>query len=264
MKTTTKAWIFTAALILFNIIYFWVRPEGRALTIVSDVLPIICALMAIIGMIFAVKSFKLYDRTKLAWILLLIGTIIFFCAESIYAVLEIILNIDVNEVFPTIADAFWLVGYAPFFVGLTLLVQGYRKSGFSLGPKKNYFFGVGTFVLITLLMTNQLFMPILEDAKTSNLSKFVYLYYPIADLLVIIPAMILVYITNLFGKARISRPWRYIAIGFLCMTTFDILYSYLSWNNMYGPGNFMDIFQNLSYLLIGLGGFYQKELIESV
>lgn len=264
MKTSTKAWIFTGALILFNIIFFWVKPEGKALTMVSDILPVICALLAIIGMSFAVRSFKLYDTIKLAWILLLAGIILFFCAESIYAVLELVLNIDVNEVFPTIADAFWLIGYAPLLAGLTLLVQGYKKSGFSLGAKKTYLFGICAFVVVTGLLINQLFMPILKDAETSKLAKFVYLYYPIADLLVIIPAMILAYITNLFGKARISRPWRYIAIGFLCMTTFDILYSYLSWNDMYGPGNFMDIFQNLSYLLIGLGGFYQKELIESV
>jgi hypothetical protein len=264
MKASTKTWIFTGILIIFNILFFWVKPEGKILTIVSDALPVISVLVSIIGMVWAVKSFQVFDQTKFAWILLLTGMVLFLCAESIYGVLEVIINVDVSEVFPTVADYFWMAGYIPIFTGLVMLVIGYKRSGFSFGAKKNYIFGISCFVLITALIIYKLLIPIIQDPKTGSRAIFVYLYYPIADLLVIIPAMILVYITNLFGKARISRPWRYISVGFLCMTTFDILYSYLNWNNMYGPGNFLDIFQNLSYLLIGLGGFYQKELIESV
>lgn len=264
MKTSAKIWIFTGILIIFNFLFFWVKPEGKILTIVSDALPVVCALVAVIGISFAVKSLHGLDQTKISWLLLLTGIFLFLCAESIYGFLEVLLNIDVNEVFPTTADYFWMVGYLPIFTGLVLLLNGYKKSGFSFGAKKNYYFGISCFVLITALIIYKLLIPIIQDPETERLAKFVYLYYPIADLFVIIPAMILAYITNLFGKGLISRPWRYIAVGFLCMTTFDIIYSYLSWNDMYGPGNFLDIFANLSYLLIGLGGFYQKELIESV
>jgi hypothetical protein len=264
MKASAKVLILTGALILFNIIFFWVKPEGKILTIVSDALPVFCALIALAGMALAVKSLQVFDTTKVAWILLLAGTFLFLCAESIYGILEVIMNVDVNEVFPTVADYFWMAGYFPIFAGLVMLTLGYKNTGFSFGEKKNYIFGISCFALITALIIYKLLIPIIQDPETETLAKFVYLFYPIADLFIIIPAMILAYITNLFGKGSISRPWRYIAIGFLCMTTFDIIYSYLSWNDMYGPGNFLDIFANLSYLLIGLGGIYQKELIESV
>jgi hypothetical protein len=264
MKASVKAWIFTGALIVFNIIFFWIKPEGRILTIVSDALPVICALLSIIGVAWAVKSFQGFDQTKLAWIMLLSGIILFFLAEFLYGYLEVIKNIDMNEVFPTIADYFWTAAYIPIFIGLVMLVIGYKKTGFSFGTKRNYIFGISFFVLITVLIIYKLLIPIIHDSETARLAKVMYLFYPVADLFVIVPALILVYITNLFGKGKISRPWRYIAMGFLCMTTFDIIYSYLSWNEMYGPGNFLDIFANLSYLLIGLGGLYQKELLESV
>ncbi|MDD5491157.1 MAG: hypothetical protein PHV60_00555 [bacterium] len=264
MKASGKIWIFTGMLIIFNILFFWVKPEGKILTIVSDALPVIGAIVSIIGIAWAVKSLHGFDQTKLAWIMLLIGMVLFLGAEAIYGTLEVILNVDVNEVFPTLADYVWMVGYIPIFTGLVMLVYGYKKSGFSFGAKKNYIVGISCFVLVTALIIYKLLIPIIQDPETGRMAKFVYLYYPIADLFIIIPAMILAYVTNLFGKGMISRPWRYIAVGFLCMTTFDIIYSYLNWNDMYGPGNFLDIFQNLSYLLIGLGGLFQKELIESV
>ena len=264
MKLSAKVWALTGMIMLFNIFFFWIKPEGKILTIVSDLLPVICVLVSIIGITCAVKNLHGFDQTKIAWIMLLIGMVLFLAAETTYGFLEVIMNIDVNEVFPTLADYFWMAGYLPIFIGLVMLVIGYKKSGFSFGSKSTYTFGISCFVLVTALIIYKLLIPIIQDPETERLAKFVYLYYPIADLFIIIPAMILAYITNLFGKGLISRPWRYIAVGFLCMTTFDIIYSYLSWNDMYGPGNFLDLLQNISYLLIGLGGIFQKELIESV
>ena len=265
MKASKRTWIFTVLLILFNALFFWLKPGGDfPLTVVSDLLPVIAAFVALLGIGSAVKSFSGMDQTKGAWLLLFIGMALFFCAECTYGALEVIFKVDVNKVFPTLADLFWTVAYAPIFIGLIMLVTGYRKSGLSFGRTSSYVFGLCAFMFITFTIANKLFTPIMNDPETGRLAKIVYLYYPMADLFVIIPAMILAYITYLFGKSLISRPWRYIALGFLCMTTFDIVYSYLSWNNMYNPGNFLDLFQNLSYLLIGLGGFYQKELLESI
>lgn len=265
MKITVKLWLFSVVLILFNLLWFWLKPGGdNLLTIVSDLLPIICVVIAIWGMFAAVRSFKTLDQIKVAWILLFCGIVLFSAGEFTYALLEIILKVDMNEVFPTIADLFWFAGYLPLIVGLSMLVYGYKKSGFSFGKKTKYIFGLCTLALITGLLIYRLFIPILKDTETGNLAKFAYLYYPIADLFLIIPSIILAYITNLFGDSHISRPWRYISIGFLCMTVSDVLYSYLSWNNMYGPGNPIDIAWNLGYLLIGLAGLYQKDLIESV
>jgi len=50
------------------------------------------------------------------------------------------------------------------------------------------------------------------------------------------------------------------------MTIADILYSYLSWVGLYGAANastYIDVAWNAGYLLIGLGGIYQMELIQS-
>jgi hypothetical protein len=79
----------------------------------------------------------------------------------------------------------------------------------------------------------------------------------------VIPAAILFYITSLFG-GTITRPWKYLTIGFISFTVADLLFSYLSWQDAYGSGNLIDVAWHLGYLIIGLSALYQRELIESI
>jgi uncharacterized membrane protein YhhN len=72
------------------------------------------------------------------------------------------------------------------------------------------------------------------------------------------------YITNLFGGGTISRPWKYLAFGFILFTIADLLYSYLGWQDLYGNGNLIDLAWHAGYLFIGLAGLYQRELVDSL
>jgi hypothetical protein len=44
----------------------------------------------------------------------------------------------------------------------------------------------------------------------------------------------------------------------------DLVYSYLSWEDLYGSGNLIDLAWNFGYLSIALAGLYQTELIKSL
>ncbi|MEW6066877.1 MAG: hypothetical protein AB1610_01060 [Nitrospirota bacterium] len=265
MKKSKTVFVFSLILIFFNLLFYSFQIGGEnILTIVSDFLPVICSIIACIGLNTAFRSFKTFDYTKISWLMLLLGIVLFFGGESTYAVLEVIFEVDMNETFPTLADYFWLAGYLPLFIGLAMTIYAYKRSGFPFGNVKMYSLISAIFVIITGGLIYLLLIPIIQDTETSFLEKFVYLFYPIGDLFLIIPAVFMIYITSLFGKGSISRPWKYIAAGFISMTIADILYSYLSWLDMYGAGNFIDVAWNIGYLLIGIGAFYQKELIESL
>jgi len=267
MKKSKMFWIFGLILVLMNIFFYFFKIGGEdVLKLVSDIFPIITVIACSIGLAAAFRSFEKFDYIKAAWFMLFLGIILFFGGESIYAILELIFKIDMNETFPTIADYSWLIGYLPLTVGLAMLIYGYKKSGFPFGNVKAYSFFTVLFITIAGGLIYLLLIPIIKDPETSIFAKFVYLFYPIGDLFLIVPAILLLYITYLFGKGRISRPWKYIAAGFIFMTVADILYSYLSWLGIYGAANasnYIDVAWNASYLLIGLGGLYQKELIES-
>ncbi len=264
MKKSSILWILSGVLLLINIIVYFTRWGGENfLTIFSDILPIICSLISSICLYRAYKAFKQFDFAKVAWLMIFIGISLFFIAESIYAILEIGFKLDMNSTFPSIADYFWCGAYVPVLIGLSMMFYGYKNSGLPLGNLKLY--GILSIILAIgfALTTYFLLVPIVKDPETDSLAKFFYLYYPIADIFLVIPALILMYITSLFGAGSISKPWKYLAFGFICITLGDLIYSYLSWEDLYGSGNFIDLAWHSGYLLIGLAGLYQEELIKS-
>jgi hypothetical protein len=231
---------------------------------VSNGLPIICSFISVICLFKAYQEFKQFDYAKIVWLFILVGIFMFFTAESIYAVLEIGYKLDMNTVFPTFADYIWCGGYLFIFIGLILMFIGYTKSGFPMGNKKQYtILAIIIFIIISSVISF-LLIPIIDDEKTTLAAKIFYLFYPIADSLVIIPAIILMYITSLFGRQSISRPWRFLAISFMFIAVADLLYSFLSWQGIYGNGNLIDLGWNCGYLSAGLAGLYQKEMVQSL
>ncbi len=263
MKKTKLLWIVTGVLIILNIFFYLTGFGGdTVLLYISDLLPIVCGLVASVSLFIAFKGFKEYDFTKIAWAMIFAGIALSFAAETLYGFLEIVLKTDMNEVFPTIADYFWCIGYIPLFIGLAMMFIGYKRSGFPMGNPKVYALLIFAYLILFAVISYYLLIPIINDPETNGLQTFFYLFYPIADIFLVIPAAILMYITSLFGKGTISRPWKYLTLGFLCFTFADLLYSYLSWQDNYGSGNMIDIAWHLGYLLIGLSALYQRELVE--
>lgn len=265
MKNSKKLLLVTIILLIVNIFVYTTKIGGSVvLQYVSDGLPIICSLISVLCLLSVYKAFKLFDYTKSVWLLILIGITMFCVAESLYAILEIAFKLDMNQIFPTYADYIWCTGYIPIFIGLMMMFIGYKNSGFPMGNKRQYMLiSILIFVIATCVIA-LLLIPIVQDSQTSTFAKTFYLFYPIADLLVVIPAIILMYITSLFGKGAISKPWKFLAIGFISFTVADLLYSYMSWLNLYGNGNLIDLAWNFGYLATGLAGLYQKELLQSL
>lgn len=264
MKKTTLLWIITALIMLFNLVVFLTNVGGETLLLyVSDLLPVLCAVIAIGFLFKAYRQFKEYDYAKISWLLTFIGIVLFSLGESLYAILEIGLGFDMNETFPSIADYVWCAGYLPLFVGMMLMFYGYKKGGLPMGNTKMYGFLSVIIAIIAFAVIIFLLIPVINDDETELIDKVFYLYYPIGDVFLVIPALILMYITSLFGRSAITIPWRLLALGYICFTVADLLYSYLSWQDLYGSGNPIDLAWNFGYLSIALAGLYQMELMKS-
>jgi len=265
MKKTKVIWIMGIALILANILFYWFRLGGDVvLQYVSDLLPVASSLIASISLIIAFTSFKTFDFIKISWLLLCVGIILFFLGESLYAILEIGLGMDMNESFPSIADIAWCAGYIPMLICLAMMLIGYVQSGLPLGKWLWYAVLSMIFIVVSASIVYYVLIPIMEDPESGVLAKVFSLFYPIADLFLLAPAFIIIYFTSMIGRGRLSRPWMYMAFGFFAFTVADLLYSYLSWTGAYENGNFIDVAWNAGYLLIALSAVTQSELIASV
>ncbi len=256
-------WIVTGIIILVNLLtYLWVK--GKALLYVSDLLPVVCAFLSLLGVLSAFRGFKTFDLAKIAWFLIFIGLLFNFIAESTYGFMEIVVQTDMNETFPTMADLFWCAAYLAFFSGLALMIVGYRRSGMPLGKLKTNIGLSLFFVIVSIIVIIFLCIPVISDDETDAFSKVVYLWYPIGDVLVVSMALMLISMMSQFGIGKISLPWILLASGFLFFTISDLLYSYLGWQELYHNGNLIDLGWNVGYLLIGLAGLYQRQLVESI
>ena len=265
MKNSKILWIIIILLILINLIGYLV-PWGneKSLMYFSDILPVIASGISLLCLFIAIIGFRSFDFTQKAWLMILLGMFLFYLAESIYGVLEVGLKIDMNETFPTFADYFWCAGYIPLFIGLGMMFFGYKKSGLPMGNPKLYIGLSFLFLILSFTVIYFLLIPIIKVPETNLISKIIYLFYPVADLFLVIPSAILMYITSLFGGGTISRPWKYLAFGFILFTIADLLYSYLGWQDLYGNGNLIDLAWHAGYLFIGLAGLYQRELVDSL
>jgi hypothetical protein len=265
-----KAWkppylIAGAAILTANLIFYVLKPGGETvLAVVSNILPVACSLIALICLSAAVASFKKFDRTKLAWIFLLACIALDAVAETSYAWMELGMGLDMNENFPSFADAFWISAYLPLFAFLILALRNYLNSGLPLGGKARYAAAIIIVAAIGAAVTAFVLLPILKDDEVGMMAKAFSAAYPIADILVLIPAAVLVLITLQFGSGAVVEPWLLITLGFLGWCVSDLLYNVLVWQNLYGSGNFIDLGWNLSYLLLGAAGLSQKSLMESI
>jgi hypothetical protein len=265
MKKPKNLWIAIISLITANVVLFIIKPGGDlTLTIISDLFPVICSIIAGYYLFIAVRSFKEFDFTKISWGLILVSILIFILAETTYGFLEVGLGYDMDEEFPTIADYIWVIGYIPMFAGLLMMFIGYKKSGLPMGKPKVLALVSILIFLISAVVIYFIMVPIITDQETALSDKIFYLFYPIADILIVIPAALLVYITSLFGGGIIARPWKYLTYGFILFTFSDLIYSYLDWMGLYGGGNWIDIGWNLGYLLFAIAGLYQYQMVKSL
>lgn len=263
MKKSTLLWYFTAVFCAINLALILSGIGGERFSLVlGDLLPVLCSIISVICLYTAFRSFKVFDFTKKAWLLILAGIFLYAVAEITYAILELIVKKDMNETFPSLADIFWCTGYIPLLWGMGMMFIGYKQSGFPLGNVKLY----GILSVIVLILFAVIFyyvlIPIFQDPETTGLQLFFSMYYPIADIIIVIPALVLMYITSLFGRGKISLPWRYLAIGFFSFTIADLLYSYQVWQGIYTGGSLIDLFWNIGYLIMALAAIYQKQLVE--
>ncbi len=265
MKRSTWAVVIIGNVLVINaLVYVFseIKETGRAYTVISDFLAIIASLVAATGLYSAFNNFRQWDFVKTSWLMLFSGMMLFCTGETIRAFMELGLKLNMAESFPTVADTLRTLGYFPLCVGALMLVRGYIKSGFSLGRPRFYVSLGLAWSVCAAALCYFLFLPILADTSMERAAKAIYIFHPAADLFLILNAMILVYVTGFFSSGMVSRPWKCVAFGFVFMTLADITYSYLNLMDKYTSNGFTDIGWNTGYLLIGLAGFYQKELFD--
>lgn len=175
-----------------------------------------------------------------AWISFTIFSAMWFIAETVWMILELFYN---QKPFPSLADAFYLAGYPAYFVFAILYIKPFKD-----GITKKMI-AVSLLVAAAVLVPN-LYMAFDNSSGEDQLSIILGAIYPVADAIVLVPALIGV---MLFFGGRVNFLWSLMLLGVIVEVIADTGFQYFSLDNSIYTGHPIDILFLWSYVLFSFG-----------
>jgi hypothetical protein len=197
------------------------------------------------GMVVALSAllalrFKQYGNHGKAWLCFLGGAVTWFIGETIWTVYELVFNVNP---FPSLADVFFIAGYPLFLFFLIYYLKPVRKAA----SRK---ITVGAITMAVVIMIPSVYMAYNFDPKVSLLENALATSYPIADSIILVPALIGVV---LFFRGEVNFTWSLICLAIVLQSAADSLFQYATFTNTYYSGHPADIIFLWSYILFSFG-----------
>jgi len=243
----TIYWIALAVGICLTAIYAFETYYTDSMKIFSNAFPPFIAGATVITAMFALKRYwgGLSSKLTQVWACFTIGIFFWFLGELTWAIYALILNIAIP--YPSVADAFWLIGYMPLLLALTAYLWLVKPA-----ISKTILATASTIVLtLGILFSYFLVAPALMQ-ETDLITKTIDVAYPTLDFI-----MLILTITGLIvlAKSRVNKSWMLFNTGILMTAIGDSLFSYATAHNTYYEGHPLELFLHFGYLLFILA-FY--------
>lgn len=185
-----------------------------------------------------------------AWLIFTIFAALWFVAEQVWLVNELVYK---EKPFPSSADLFYLLGYPFYFVFSFLYLRPFKNAI----SKKMII--IASLIAVAVLIPN-LYMTFDNNSDESEFAIILGAIYPIADVIVLIPAMIGVV---LFFRGKVNFLWSLLLIGIIFEVIADTGFQYFSLDNSYYTGHPVDILFLWSYLLFSFGLYDHIKIFKS-
>ena len=207
---------------------------------VSNGISIVLSSIVTIFSLFMVSKYGLKGNHGKAWILFMLFSAYWFCAETVDVFYNVMLGIDAWKYAD---DFFYITGYQLFFAFLIFYLRPFVKQ-----ISKKMLVGMST-VSISLLIPS---LMMILDSKSDLINEnfLVLLAYPILDSLILIPALIGVI---LFFKGGVNFMISLLCLGIITQIIGDNSVLFLSLQNIYYPGHIVEILFLWTYTMFAYG-----------
>jgi len=239
--------LFLGLLFLFQTYY------TDSMTLITNVLSPLMAGLAVVSTIFALGRYwdSLRSRLSRIWISFTLGMVFWFLGEIIWTIYVLIFNIETP--YPSLADAFWLIGYIPLFFAIDSYVRLFRPALF----KKMYFISAAVISAVGIAIFSILAPPIVA-AEDNALTLCISLAYPALDIILFAEAILGLFIFTVTRlKGKMGGAWFLINAGIIMNVIGDMLFSYATSQDTYFSGHPLDLFFYWGYILFALA-FYTR------
>lgn len=189
-------------------------------------------------------------RTKYFWFLLSTGLFFSFIGNFIWLYFQVIHK---NLYSVEASSVFWLLSYLAFFIALL-----YRTSRTGITfSSRTYTFNLLIYMLTASAITYHfLIQPFLMATEASFFNLLLTIGYQLVDLGILFFSIVLYY--RIQSKKE-ERVFLFVIAGLLIQVTADSLSAFLSIEESYHPGSFIDLMWVSALLLIGCAAYYHKE-----
>jgi hypothetical protein len=242
--------LLTAAAVI-GIVYMLTQADQRFLYLLSNGLPpmlsFVAFTLAVAGLVR--NGVKKGDRISTVWFAYSIGMLSWFLGESTWAIYA--LWYSTPNPFPSIADVFWLAGYAPLIFAILIIAWPFREF---LASRKML-----TVILTSLVSAGLLLVLLIPPTYANSIgnnfvSVVIGLSYPLLDVALLVVALPILF---LYGRGTFWRPFLFITAGLILTFVGDTLFSWASLNGVYYDGSYIELFFHWSYLALAYG-FYLR------
>jgi signal transduction histidine kinase/DNA-binding response OmpR family regulator len=212
---------------------WWLPDTAAWRKLLLDLLPIVKCVIAVAAAVMAHRAARPKRVWAEPWLYFAIALVFYALGELSWLIIESVLQ---EPPFPSIADAFYLVYYLPFFAGLCLIVPG----AFRRAQLTQVIFDLSIIMIGSCLVLWKFLLgpAIASNAEASEIEVVISLAYPALDL-GLLWLMITLYVRN----SLITRTSGYKWLGFsvILMTIGDIVFNYLSITDQYVNGSPIDL-----------------------
>ena len=216
------------------------------------------AAVAVAAAFAVVRSFEADNPARRAWLLLALGLTGFLAGQSILGYYQLVQGRPI--VFPSPADLFFILASLSLAVALLMFVRAYAASGLPVGPpRERWLLALGAAVLCAAI-----FVPILRpivETPAPPLEKLLNLAYPILDMLMLIPMLLLLRMSLRFWGGRLWAVWGALLAGILFTAAGDILFAYQSTLGLEHLEDLFDAMYILSFGCFAAGVLAQLDLL---
>ncbi len=208
----------------------------------------VTATLVILSAILALRFRRVGNHGK-AWLFFLGTAISWSVAETTWTVYDLVFNI---KPFPSLADVFYIGGYPFLFCFLVYYLKPVRK----MITRKIF---LGTLVASIAITIPSIYMAYDFDPKVSLLENVLATSYPIADAIMLAPALMGII---LFFRGEVNFTWSLVCLAIILEAIGDTGFQFASFTDTYYTGHPVDIVFLGSYILLAFGVYNHIQIFK--
>lgn len=234
------------------------RQTALAVKVASVSKLLLLVLAAVYSHLNASGLASAHDEVASAWRRLALGFTLYVLGQGSLGFYQVVKG--TTAPFPSIADAFFLSAYPFFFVSLLGFLRGYREAGFSVDSATTQ----GRLAVFVSAGCLAVAVPLLHPTAAADTHLYetaLNLAYPLLDLALVVPVMLLVRVTIGLRGGAVARIWTSMLAGFAFTCVGDVLFGYFSALGRVGLDPYVHATYILSYGLMADGARRQRALL---